>query len=59
MQNTGIVIGRLREMIEERREYLMRCFLNGLNETLYHQTIGEIRGLDLTISYIDEITKSD
>jgi hypothetical protein len=59
MQNTGIVIGRLRETIEERREYLMRCFLNGLTEPLYHQTIGEIRGLDLTISYIDEITKSD
>lgn len=59
MQNTGAVINKLRETIEERREYLMRCFLNGLNETLYHQTIGEIRGLDLSIDYLNEITKSD
>lgn len=59
MQNTSAVISKLRELADERREYLMRCFLNGLSETLYHQTIGEIRGLDWVMTNLEDITKRD
>ena len=59
MQNTGAVISKLRELVDERREYLMRCFLNGLPEPVYYQNIGEIRGLDWVMTNLEDITKRD
>lgn len=59
LKNTGAIIGELRDLAGDRRDYLMRCFLNGLNETLYHQTIGEIRGIDWMLANIEDITKRD
>jgi hypothetical protein len=58
-ENTSLLVRKWREEMGERREYLMRCFMNGLNETLYHQTIGEIRGIDHAMNTLDEIEKGN
>lgn len=58
-ENTGLVLRRLRSTVAERREYLMAAFMNGLTETMYHQTIGEVRGLDHAMTLLDEIEKGN
>lgn len=57
--NTGTVIRVLRARVQERREYLTACFMNGLSESAYHQTIGEVKGLDDAITILNEIEKGD
>lgn len=59
MLTTNAVIGRLRELADERRTYLMNCFLNGMTKVQYHQTIGEVRGIDWMLANIEDITKRD
>ncbi len=57
--NTGLVIRALRQRVQERRDYLMAMFMQGLAETAYHQTIGQVQGLDAAVTILDEIEQGN
>ena len=57
--NTGLVIRSLKQQVQERRDYLMAMFMQGLSETAYHQTIGQVQGLDAVMTILDEIEQGN